>query len=406
MIGERDKGGELTGAVASPPARRERDTRGIRPWLRALLAGGLGWALVLFLALRFAFSLFAFIVAQLGLARGGCPPQDQATASLTFRLLRVWQQWDTCWYERVAATGYAPGDATINFYPLYPLLMRLASIPLGGDLTLGGLTVSGLCYIAGVTGLYRLLRHDFDERIARRATLYLSVFPSAFFFFAAFTEPLFFVLTVWTIYLARRGSWGWAIPAAFLVGLTRTQGFLLAAPLAWEFWRQWRSGRCTWRAALVVPLPVASFAGFLIFAKLYTGWTPLETGAKIWQARPQAPWEVVVASWRHIWRRGDLVEGFNLGLLLLFIVILAVGIRRLPFAYTAFAAPQLLLIISHVRYISPLGASSRYMLTLFPVFVLLALVGRHRGFHYPYLLLSLAGLGYLFYTFLTGPFVA
>lgn len=403
--------GETSGVATTLASRNGWVARvkRVRSRLRAGLPVGLGQALALFVALRVAISLFAYLIAQLGAVRGGCIPQDWGVAHTgfwDFRLLGVWQRWDSCWYERVAGHGYAQGEATINFYPLYPLLMRFASVPLGGDLTLGGLTVSGVCYIGGIVGLYRLLCLDFDEEIARRTALYLSVFPSAFFFFANFTEPIFFALTVWSIGLARRGSWGWAVPFAFLVGLTRTQGFLIAAPLAWEFWRQWRAGRCTWRAALVVPLPLVSFAGFLAFAELYTGWTPLETGSTIWRAYPRPPWEVVAASWEHIWRRNDPVEAFNLGLLLLFIGILALGVRRLPFAYTAFAAPQLLLIIAHIRFVSPLAATSRYMLTLFPVLVLLALVGRHRRFHYPYLLASLLALGYLLYTFLTGPFVA
>ena len=73
------------------------------------------------------------------------------------------------------------------FYPLYPLLMRAASLPLADNLTLGGLAVSGAAYIAAMTGLYRLVRDDFDDPVARRAILYLSIFPIAFFLFAPFT---------------------------------------------------------------------------------------------------------------------------------------------------------------------------------------------------------------------------
>jgi len=46
------------------------------------------------------------------------------------------------------------------------------------------------------------------------------------------------------------------------------------------------------------------------------------------------------------------------------------------------------------------------VLVLFPVFILLALLGRHRRLHYSWLILSLLLLGFLFYTFLSGPFVA
>jgi len=118
------------------------------------------------------------------------------------------------------------------------------------------------------------------------------------------------------------------------------------------------------------------------------------------------PWEVLGASWEHILRTGDVIEAFNLGLFLLFTILLLLGLRRLPFAYTAFAAPQLLLISGHERMASPLAASSRYMLTLFPIFVLLALLGRDRRLHYSYLIVSLLLLGFLLYAFLSGYWVA
>ncbi len=51
-------------------------------------------------------------------------------------------------------------------------------------------------------------------------------------------------------------------------------------------------------------------------------------------------------------------------------------------------------------------STSRYLLVVFPVFVVLALLGRHRRPHYSWLILSLMLLGFLLFAFLSGPFVA
>ncbi len=118
------------------------------------------------------------------------------------------------------------------------------------------------------------------------------------------------------------------------------------------------------------------------------------------------PWTAISLSWRHIRARGDAIEALNLALLALFTVALVAGLRRLPVSYTLYAAPQLLVIGSRELYLSPLMSSSRYVLVLFPVFILLALLGRHRRLHHSWLILSLLLLAFLFYAFLSGPFVA
>ena len=88
-------------------------------------------------------------------------------------------------------------------------------------------------------------------------------------------------------------------------------------------------------------------------------------------------------------------------------LVLLAGVRRLPVSYSLFAAPQVLLILLHENYVTPLTGTLRYALVIFPVFVVLAGWGlRSRRLHYSWLILSLALLGVLLYAFLTGPFVA
>jgi hypothetical protein len=70
-----------------------------------------------------------------------------------------------------------------------------------------------------------------------------------------------------------------------------------------------------------------------------------------------------------------------------------------------YAAPQLLLLSSQQAWFSPLMSTSRYVLVLFPAFVVLAQLGRHRRLHYSWLILSLLLLGFFLYAFLSGPFV-
>jgi hypothetical protein len=302
-------------------------------------------------------------------------------------------------------------------------------VPLLGNLALGGLLVSGAAYIAAIAGLYRLVSADFDREVAQRAVLYLSLFPAAFFLFAPFTEALFLALAVWTLVAARRGAWGWAALAGFLAALTRTQGCLLALPLAWEGWRQWRAGRDRigsvpadgkswpppWRQlragrgrfgrALAPLAPLGGLAAFTAYTKAVVGLTPFQAQDEKWLSAFNAPWTVVALSWQHVRRYGDAIQGLNLAVLLLFSVLLVVGLWRLPATYSLYAVPQLLLL--ETRTLSTwLASTTRLVLVIFPAFVCLALLGRRRGVHAAWLVVSLWLLAILFYAFLSDVFVA
>ena len=376
---------------------------------RTALHGGLGEALWLFVTLRITFSLFAVAVAMLFKSPAPCVwdgGPSTHTSGLSFLLLGTWQRWDVCWYERIATLGYRQGDPSVTFFPLYPLLMRVMSIPLRGDLTLSGLLVSGFAYIAAIAGLYRLVAHDFAELVARRAVLYLSVFPAAFFFFAPFSEASFLCLAIWTILLARERKWGWAGIAAFLVGLTRAQGALLIFPLAWEIFQLWRVRRQFFPELLVAPMPAYSALAFYAYTTVETSWNAFQAQT-IWGIKTRLPWVVIEASWRYLRQRADVIETFNLFTLLAATLLLLLGLRALPFSYLLFGVPQLLVVSVRQMYFSPLMATTRYAAVIFPIFVLLALWGnRSRRLHYSWLLVSTLLLALLLCAYLTGLFVA
>src|SRR5205823_9552500 len=80
--------------------------------------------------------------------------------------IRSWYDWDAVRYVNLAERGFAPGDGAGGLYPLYPLLMRVVSYPLGGDLTWAGLIVSSASFVIAMYLLYHLVRFVRDS-IAR-----------------------------------------------------------------------------------------------------------------------------------------------------------------------------------------------------------------------------------------------
>jgi Gpi18-like mannosyltransferase len=63
-----------------------------------------------------------------------------------------------------------------------------------GDPFIAGLIISNVAGLIGMTVLYQLVKEDFGEDQAVNAVLYFSIFPSAFFLAAAYTESLFLCL--------------------------------------------------------------------------------------------------------------------------------------------------------------------------------------------------------------------
>ena len=107
--------------------------------------------------------------------------------------LEIWRRWDTVHYVHIARDGYGTDPERvflIMWPPLYPWLMRgFRWLP--GSYLGAGLFISFVSYLAAVIGLYRLVGLDFPRDTAMRAVIYISIFPAAYFFHAAYTEALF-----------------------------------------------------------------------------------------------------------------------------------------------------------------------------------------------------------------------
>ncbi len=389
---------------------------------------------------RVALSVLAiFVVAGGGvpgpchfeLARNGwttTPPLEANGPA--FLLAGVWQRWDACWYAKVATYGYEAGTNSVTFFPLLPALMAAGGAILG-SVTVAGLVVGFGTSILGLAVIHRLVARDLGRSVASRTILYLLVFPSGFFLLAPFTEAPFLAASAAAFWGARTGRWGLALGAALLAGLTRAPGVLLAVPLAWEAGRTTRAwlgsrlerpgavdpeaavelvseaprGLAVATAWLAAVAPVVAFGAFVLWSAAATGLSPLES-QDAWGGRDfHAPWEVLAASLSWAVEKGDPVQALNAAALVGFGVVTLLGARRLPASYTLYAASQLLLLSIRLQP-TPLTSTTRYLLVLFPVFVVLATFGRRRWFDRAWLVASSIGLAILAVGFVRGQFIA
>jgi hypothetical protein len=88
----------------------------------------------------------------------------------------------------------------------------------------------------------------------------------------------------------------------------------------------------------------------------------------------------------------------------LFALVTVLGLRRVPISYSLYAIPQIILIGTRIQP-TPLTSTARYLLVIFPAFVILALVPG-RWLRFGWAIASVMLLALLMAAFLGGSYVA
>ena len=125
--------------------------------------------LIDFAATRTAIIVIAELAAVIIGQRSGTHVQESSHV-----LLAVWGRWDAVHYLDIATQGYR--GTNMAFFPLYPLLIRIVG-SLAGNHLVAGLLISNASFFFGLLYLYKLLEHEYDRAVARRAIFYVSIFP-------------------------------------------------------------------------------------------------------------------------------------------------------------------------------------------------------------------------------------
>ena len=171
----------------------------------------------------------------------GYPPGPVPPVQVNNELVNLQARWDANWYLGIVTEGYhfVPGQPglqqSVAFFPAYPLLVRGVGRILGGRLTSyigAGMLVSFAAFFGALIYLYALARDTLGEDEARFAVWALATYPFALFFGAIYVEPLLLLGMTATFYHFTHGRFARAAAWGLLVGLTKTNGFLLSIPLA------------------------------------------------------------------------------------------------------------------------------------------------------------------------------
>ncbi len=280
-------------------------------------------------------------------------------------VLTIWQRFDTNWYLKIAHFGYSESDGSKAFFPLYPMMVKFFGFILGNNL-LAGLLVSNAALLGALVLFYNLAVEYFEVGVIRRSLVYIMLFPTSFFFFAAYTEAPFLFLVLASFLAAKRERWLWGALFGSLAALTRLQGVLMFIPLIYMWWRQPNKRR--WLDGIALALIPISTLGFLFF----TGLSLIGMYQNAWRQTLVWPWmNIWAAVARLLSNKGNLVDLLNLAVTLFFGILCVLAWQKVPREWFLYSAVMFLAPMFRMNSQQPLVSMSRYVLVLFPLFCLL-----------------------------------
>lgn len=322
--------------------------------------------------------------------------------------LSIWYQWDANWYMSIVTDGYqwvAGDQSNVAFFPLYPLTVRLAGWLLGGHYLLAAILLSSVYMIGGLVFFYRLVRDDYGDDLARRAVWLLAIFPTSVFFTTMYTESLFLMTSVGAFYYARRGRWAMAGIWGMAASLTRVTGLLLILPLLWEYLSQQnfslRKVRPSVLWLMLVPGGIVVYMVYL-YLRFERPLAFVETQAAGWGHELTTLWGSIPHDISFLTDQGELWVIYELAATALLLALTIVAAKKLPASYTFYMILSLLLPLSGGTNKS----MSRYLLVVFPLFILLAKFSRKRRVYIAMSAVSILLLAFSTAAFVTGRWVA
>jgi hypothetical protein len=394
---------------------------GAEPWAFPFRVWVIHWLLVQFAAT---------IAFRYGVPNAPSPPYGEMPPPLTglaHWIVEPLRNWDGLWYRLIALDGYGGGvqSAKAAFWPLLPATMRGGSLLTGWTVDTVGYLVANFAFLGALLILYRLISLDFgDDSRARGAIWALALFPTALFFSAVYTESLFLLLSAGALYLWRRDRPWLAGLVSIGAALCRSGGVFLVLPFAVLLWdRHRRDWRGYWPDVIPALLPALGPAIFAALLQRDQG----NPNAFIdvqeqWNRYSAAPWEtlrcavmtctrlggepdgiswdwlgalthnptwdtITSQSWRADVANSDVLE---LMVTVLFLALAVIGLKVLPPYQTVWVLPGLVIPLLQPSEVHALMSMPRFVLVLFPLFIVLGMLLRPRGLRIPAAIVSVA----------------
>ena len=356
----------MTTATAALPTHTEAT-----PWSSYLRRAGIAY-----LATRLCVMAGAAIVASQRVAestRLGEPRPDNAVGLIT----QVLTSWDGAWYFAIVRDWYPtviPADVTYNdlearaaFFPVYPMLVRVADVLLPGGDVFAGVVLNFLLGAAAVYVVGLLTRDLFGPRIAYRAMILMCFFPGSMALSLTYSEATLITVAAGCLLMLHRHQWLAAGVLAAIGSGTRPNGVGLIAACAVAAFLAIRHDR-EWKSLVAPVLAPIGFVSFQLYLRQRTGeWAWFRVQTEAWDEGTSfgltAVQNTLEAFIRPLSSPTDTITALSVMAMVALLVVL--WKRRLPWPMVAFTLVVLALMVLP----STVTARPRFLYTAFPLFI-------------------------------------
>jgi Gpi18-like mannosyltransferase len=287
-------------------------------------------------------------------------------------LLSLHNHWDSAWYLDIAQNGYSLkenqwGLYNVVFFPFYPLLIKLAGFLLAGNFVLAGWILNIVFLFLALFYLFKLTKEFHPEINPHLPAIFLLIFPTAIFLNSIYTEALFLFLSLAAFYYALKKKMLYAGIFGFFASITRITGILLFIPLAWEYLKENGFKIKSVFNLKILPIfliPLGTF-GFFIYHYLKFGNFFL-----FFQVERNWGRAFTIQTGHFDFFSNPSIVNFCLDALLVVFIgaIIFWLFKKMRTSYGLYAAVTVMAALCSGTFMS----IGRYILTLFPIYLLLA----------------------------------
>lgn len=225
--------------------------------------------LTLFTFWRILLLVIAFLGPYLVINWGNRFPyvQEQLISTKLPYWIWSWGNFDGVHYLTIAKSYYS-ANYTQTFFPFYPLLIRIITKTIFFDhYLLAGLFISNLSFFVSLYFLKKLLILDGYKNYLKWIFIFILIFPTSFYFGSLYSESLFLMLIIGSLYLARQNKWFYSIIFGIIASATRLMGIFILPALIYEYILH---NRKKTRLTGILPLFLIplGLVGYMVFLKI------------------------------------------------------------------------------------------------------------------------------------------
>lgn len=191
--------------------------------------------------------------------------------------VRALSNFDGIFFIRIALQGYSHTEQA--YFPLYPILIRYLNIVVQNPI-LTGVLISHVAFALGAFVFRGYIRSLRLEKYTWWIFSFLFAYPTSYYFGVMYTESVFFLLFVSSLYFFTKQRLFLAAACAYLTALTRVVGVFVIVPMIFTLLGFMLKSRPLnlrrvftryWKNILVCLVPLLGFATYCAYLYITTG---------------------------------------------------------------------------------------------------------------------------------------